>query len=302
MGAVPCVLEVTAQTVRATGGSGRRPPRTLVEAALDWIDDPVGLFDERPVAVADLWRSLVATLLGPRCDSVVVVHPVDWSRARVDRLVAAANTVADRIEAVTADRWDGLGGTTPEGGADTQRERCVAARGRRRVVGLLVVAGVSLVSGAVVVGWPRTVGPGAAGTTLLDGRMAVRVPAPWTVQRVTGGPGSRRLQATSPVDPGIAVHLTSSYVPATTLADAAQVLRRAIAGEPPGVFADLRAEATVAGRAAVTYRESRPGRVITWIVVLDGSTRISIGCQSPPGRESDIRAACDDAVRSAHEI
>ncbi len=300
------MLEVTAETVRATGGTGCRPPRTLVAAALDWIDDPVGLFDERPVAVADLWRSLVATLLGPQCESVVVVHPAAWSRARVDRVVAAANTVADHIEAVSADRWSGPGtrssATSLEGDADAQRKRRGAACGRSRVGAVLLITGVLLVIGALVVLWPWPAGPGAAGTTLVEGRMAVRVPAPWIVQRVTVGPGSRRLQATSPVDPGVAVHLTSSYTPATTLADAAEVLRRAIAGEPPGVFADLRAEATVAGRAAVTYRESRPGRVITWIVVLDGSTRIGIGCQSPPGRESGVRAACDDAVRSAREI
>ena len=297
MGALQAVLEVTAETVRAAGGTGRRPPRTLVEAALDWIDDPVGLYDERPVAVADLWRSLVATLLGPRCESVVVVHPPDWPRARVDRVVAAVNTVADHIEAVATDRWDVLGATAPEEGAGTRRERRAAARSRRRVGALLLVAGVPLVIGAVAVNRSLPAGPVA----VVEGRMAVRVPARWTVQRVTGGPGSRRLQATSPDDAGIAVHLTSSYAPATTLADAAEVLRRAIAGEPPGVFAELRAEATVAGRAAVTYRESRPGRVITWVVVLDGSTRISIGCQSPPGREPDVRAACDDAVRSAHE-
>jgi type VII secretion-associated protein (TIGR03931 family) len=143
--------------------------------------------------------------------------------------------------------------------------------------------------------------PGGAGPTVVEGRMAVRIPAEWTVQRVTGGPGARRLQATSPDDPGIALHLTSSYAPEAVLADAADVLARAIAGEPPGVFVDFRAESTVAGRPAVTYRELRPGRVITWVVVQTGSTRISIGCQCPPGRDGAIRAVCDDAVRSAHE-
>ena len=54
------VLEVTGDSVRVRSGfASATPPSTLVEAALDWIDDPVGLLDERPVAVADLWRSLM---------------------------------------------------------------------------------------------------------------------------------------------------------------------------------------------------------------------------------------------------
>lgn len=284
------MLEVTDEAVRMlSGGTGRLPSRALVEAALDWIDDPVGLLDERPVAVADMWRSLVATLLPPRCEAAVVVHPPDWARTRVDRVVAAVNTVADHIEAVGADRWAGTDGWAPEDGAPIRR------RFRRRIAPVLA-AGVLLTGGVAVGDWPRS-----PGSTVVEGRMAVRIPAHWHIQRVTGGPGSRRLQARSPDDPAIALHLTSSYAPEATLAGAAEVLARGIAGEPPGVFADLRGEATVAGRSAVTYRESRPGRVITWIVVLDGSTRISIGCQSPPGRDSDVRAACEDAVRSAHE-
>ena len=165
---------------------------------------------------------------------------------------------------------------------------------------LLPAAGVALLSCAAVWAWAGA-GGATAGSTVVEGRMAVRIPAHWHVQRVTAGPGSRRLQVSSPDDPAIAVHLTSSYAPETTLADAAEVLSRAMAGHQPGVFFDLRVDAIVAGREAVTYRESRPGRVIDWIVVLAGSTRISIGCQSPPGRESDVHAACEDAVRSARQ-
>lgn len=291
MGAAPAVLEVTDDGVRVlAGGSGLGAPRALVEAALDWIDDPIGLFDERPVAVADLWRSLVATLLGPRCESVVVVHAPDWSRSRVDRVVAAANTVAGQIETVSADLWTGV----PEARARAVggSRRSAIRLGVALLLAVVVLAGV----GVGVRAWHRP-----AARTLIEGRMAVRIPAQWHVQRVTGGPGSRRLQAGSPDDPAIAIHLTWSYAPETTLAEAADVLAHAIAGEPPGVFADLRAGATVAGRDAVTYRESRPGRVIDWIVVQAGATRISIGCQSPPGRESDVRGPCDDAVRSARE-
>ena len=69
----------------------------------------------------------------------------------------------------------------------------------------------------------------------------------------------------------------------------------------PFVFAGGAAQAEVAGRTVVTYREVRPGRIIAWSVVLAGATRISIGCQSPAGREAGIRAVCDEAVRSAQE-
>ena len=130
MGAARAVLEVTDEAVRMlSGGTGRRPSHALVEAALDWIDDPVGLFDERPVAVADMWRSLVATLLPPRCEVVVVVHPPDWSRTRVDRVVAAVNTVADRIEAVGSDRWAGTAASAPVPAASITRPNFSSSAG-----------------------------------------------------------------------------------------------------------------------------------------------------------------------------
>ena len=53
---------------------------------------------------------------------------------------------------------------------------------------------------------------------------------------------------------------------------------RVAAGRPE--FADFRADDEVAGRPAVTYREVRLGRVVRWVVLLDGVTRISIGCQT----------------------
>lgn len=137
--------------------------------------------------------------------------------------------------------------------------------------------------------------------TVVEGRLAVVVPAGWKVERITGGPGSRRIQVSPPSDPAIALHLTSAYAPDTTLQQAADVLRRAMAGEPAGVFVDLHDGGEFGGRAAVTYRELRPGRVVSWSVVLVGSTRISIGCQSSPGREADIRSVCEQATRSARE-
>ena len=137
---------------------------------------------------------------------------------------------------------------------------------------------------------------------IVEGRVVVEVPASWSVARITGGPGSRRVRVAAPDDPHLALHITQSFAPVGTLADTAESLRRAIGAQPPGVFVDVRPEDQVAGRRAVTYREVRPGRVIRWSVMLEGSTRISVGCESRPGAEAGIRAACEAAVRSAREL
>ena len=299
---------MTSDSVRILPGcdssdDGGRAPRALIDAAIGWIDDPVGLLEERPVAVADIWRSLMVALVGERCDSVVLVHPPDWPPHRISRVVAAANSVAEHVEAVSRDRWraevhDGPGQDGPADVDDDGRP----ARPRRLLVTALLAAGAVVVPAAVALTGRVLPAPkGALGVSVAEGRMVVRIPAHWTVERVTGGPGSRRLQVSAPQDPGIALHLTWSYAPETTLEQAAGVLSRAIADEIPGVFVDMRVAVEVAGRPAVTYREVRPGRVIAWSVVLAGVTRISIGCQSPPGREADVRAACEEAVRSARE-
>ena len=136
----------------------------------------------------------------------------------------------------------------------------------------------------------------------MEGRIAVAIPPDWSVERITSGPGSRRVEVTSPVDPDIVVHITSSYAPETTLADAAEVLGKAVTEQDPGVFVAFRPTAEVAGRPAITYREIRAGRVIDWSVVLAGATRISIGCQSAPGAEHAVRGPCEQAVRTAREL
>ena len=80
------------------------------------------------------------------------------------------------------------------------------------------------------------------------------------------------------------------------------MLRQAVAEQPPGVFVDFNAADRRGGRPAITYREVRVGRDIRWTVVLDGSTRISVGCQSAPGREDTVAEACEKAIESAHEL
>jgi type VII secretion-associated protein (TIGR03931 family) len=139
-------------------------------------------------------------------------------------------------------------------------------------------------------------------TFLVEGRVALTVPANWSTRRVIAGPGSARVQITSPSDPEVALHVTQSAVPDESLSDTAERLKRAIDAEPAGMFVDFNPSGNSAGRPAVTYREVRASHQVRWTVVLDGTVRISIGCQSRPGSEDAIRDVCDQAVRSARAI
>ena len=149
---------------------------------------------------------------------------------------------------------------------------------------------------------PEVGAPDPAAVNLVEGRIVVAVPLHWNVERVRSGSGSRRVQVGSPVDPDIALHITASYAPDSTLAQAAEVLGDAVADQTPGVFVGFRPAVEVAGRPAVTYREVRVGRVVDWSVVLSGSTRIGIGCQSAPDRTEVVRAVCEQAIRTAREL
>ncbi|MET0700819.1 MAG: type VII secretion-associated protein [Mycobacterium sp.] len=139
-------------------------------------------------------------------------------------------------------------------------------------------------------------------TALVEGRVTMDIPAGWAVQRVTAGPGSARVQVVSPTDRRTILHLTQARARDEDLAASAATLRRAFDSQPAGVFTDFHPADIRAGRPAITYREVRPGHDVRWVVILDGGVRISIGCQSAVGAEHDIAPACEQAVRSAHEI
>ena len=149
---------------------------------------------------------------------------------------------------------------------------------------------------------PQISAPIAPTAFLLEGRMALTVPANWPTQRVLAGPGSARVQITSPSDPEVALHITQTPVAGEMLADTAERLKRAIDVEPAGVFVDFNPAGSSAGRPAVTYREVRAGHQVRWSVVLDGGLRISVGCQSRPGGDDAVREVCERAVRSAHAV
>jgi type VII secretion-associated protein (TIGR03931 family) len=142
----------------------------------------------------------------------------------------------------------------------------------------------------------------SATTYLVEGRVALTVPANWPSQRVLGGPGSARVQLTSPSDPEVALHVTQSPVVGETLTRAAEQLKEAIDAESSGMFVDFNPAGSSAGRPAVTYREVRAAHQVRWTVLLDGPVRIGVGCQSRPGDEDSVRDVCDRAVRSAHAV
>lgn len=139
-------------------------------------------------------------------------------------------------------------------------------------------------------------------SVLVEGRVVMDVPAGWTVRRITGGPGSARVQVMSPSDGEVMLHLTQSQVPGTDLAATAAVLRRLVDSESPGTFIDFNPADTRAGRPAVSYRELRPGREILWVVLVEHDVRISIGCQHAAGDPQAVATACDDAVRTARRV
>jgi type VII secretion-associated protein (TIGR03931 family) len=179
---------------------------------------------------------------------------------------------------------------------------------RRRGGQAAVLAG-TLLSAAALCGVfvaRHNVAPTAEGmpmSLLVEGRVGVMVPAQWVVQRVTSGPGSARVQVVSPDDRTIALHVTqSSLATQPSHEQMAHSLQGALDQEPDGVFVDFNPTDSRAGRTVVTYREIRADREIAWFVMIDGSLRIAVGCQSAPGREEAVRQACDRAIRSAHAV
>ena len=192
-------------------------------------------------------------------------------------------------------------GSDVDGNVDADEVRARIRLGPR-LIGACAIPALALTIG--LASHPRaptpTAVPSVILSTMVEGRVAVAVPEGWTVERLTRGPGSRRVRVTSPADPDQALHITQSYAPGTTLADAAVVLGRAAAGHAE--FVDFRVNDDVDGRPVLTYREDRPPRVIRWTVLLDGSTRIAIGCQSRPGGPDGIGEACEQAIRSAREL
>lgn len=280
------VVEIAERIVVVTGAAVVAEPRlgeprdvaATVAGVIAEPDGPVVIDAPAAVDEADTLATLIAEALSARSGRCVV--RVD--DAGVRRLAAAA---------LSQDQ------------ADDRPPAPDAARGGRRWMVAAALVLITAVAGSSVLsrGHPSA-GGGTATTFLVEGVVALEVPAQWPVQRVTAGPGSARVQVTSPVDPQVALHVTQSRVAGETLTGTAETLKHAIDAEPAGVFVDFDPSAHSAGRPAVTYREIRPAHDIRWSVLLDRAVRISIGCQSPPGRHDAVDEVCERAVRSARAI
>jgi type VII secretion-associated protein (TIGR03931 family) len=186
---------------------------------------------------------------------------------------------------------------------DTHPHALAGGDRRRRALTMLVLVIGVIIS---VVAVQRHSGPRAhehsPTTFAVEGHVALEVPARWPMRRVVVGPGSARLQITSPTDSEVALHVTQSRVALSSLDATAEFLKSAIDAAPAGVFVDFNPSDRSASRPAVTYREVRAGHDIRWTVWVDKAVRISIGCQSRSGRGDVVRQECDLAVRSARVL
>ena len=259
--------------------------------------EPHRTAEEVAAAIAEMTRDVSAVVLID-APSTVVEAPA-LARLIADAARGSGRTVAQLDDARLARLARAAQQVRSAPSAGGVRSRARTLRGLAAAV-VVLVAAVPLVTTG---GRHRVAAVQTAPTTfLVEGHVALTVPANWPTQRIVAGPGSARVQVTSPSDPEVALHITQSPVPGETLRDTAERIKRAIDAERAGVFVDFNPSGSSADRAAVTYREVRPGHHVRWTVLLDGAVRISVGCQSRPGDEDAVRAVCEQAVRSAHAI
>jgi type VII secretion-associated protein (TIGR03931 family) len=272
--------------------------------------EPRAVADEVAASIAGMTRDTTAVVLIDAPSTVAGASALATSiagavrsggRAAVEigdtRLRRLAESALSVPEPPTGPR------VTTRAGGGRSRARMVAGLAGAAVVLTALSLAVSAVATDGRHGASRQAQVDIAPTTfLVEGRVALTVPANWPAQRVINGPGSARVQVTSPSDPEVALHVTQSPVVGETLSGTAERLKRAIDGESAGVFVDFNPSGISVGRPAVTYREVRANHHVRWTVLLDGPVRISVGCQSRPGDEGAVRDACEQAVRSAHAI
>ena len=256
---------------------GRRNVITRGSHSADVVDAVVACVEGLPAVTVDVPSG--TTLLGANVARALRLRGVEVT-TEDDRTLADAVRGSPRSETVTAGRWR----PTP---------RTVGVAAAILTVGGLTVAGIGLDG--------RNADP-ADVAWLVEGRVAVEVPAGWTVERITAGPGSARVQVVSPTGGSQAIQVTQSRVADTeSLESTAEALTSALADQRGGVFVDFVAAGERAHRSAVTYREVRSDRSVDWTVLVDGGVRIAIGCQGPVAG-SGPQALCDRAIRSAHAV
>lgn len=292
------VVEIAERLVAITGSETtavprNAEPRSVADRVAGVIAGmvPAALLIDTPGAVAGApaLAALIADAVrgsGRKAPDIVEINDIRLYRLARSAVPGGPVTSAPAATAPAADL--------------RSRARTLSGLGAAAIV-VALAAPAAITMGRTPVVAPKQV-DAAATTFLVEGRVALSVPATWPTQRVVTGPGSARVQVTSPADPEVALHITQSPVAGETLSGTAERLKRAIDAEPAGLFVDFNPSGTSAGRPAVTYREIRPGHHVRWAVLLDGPVRISVGCQSRPGDEGAVRDACEQAVRSAHAI
>jgi type VII secretion-associated protein (TIGR03931 family) len=260
-----------------------------------------------------------------------VVHTPDGATSVVPRVGdprAVADTIDGRIDvaAVVIDVPGGIDGATRLSGelAHVLRLRGVsvlvaddrrvlrAARdrpvGRGRMARFIQPRVVALTGAGLVVAALAGAAAGygaddpkpAASAWLVEGRVAVEVPADWPTERIESGPGSARVQVLSPREPHDAILVTQSPGQ-ESLVIAAEVLERALGEQPEGVFVEFTASARRADKDVITYREIRSEHHVDWTVMLDRGVRIAVGCQHAPDRPAP-EPICEAAIRSARTL
>jgi len=253
--------------------------------------------------------AIVRSVLEVAADSAETV--VIDAPSTVNGAGALAATVAEKLRdsrmtvtQIDDDRLRELAGAAIPGESSTVESNCTDGGIDRRHLRLALV--IPMLGAALAVSALRHHdAPAHAGTQtgfLVEGHVALEIPAQWPTQRIVSGPGSARVQVTSSSDPEVALLVTQSRVALTTLAATAEFLKQAIDAEQAGIFVDFNPTGHTAGRPAVTYREVRPNHDVRWSVLVDKDVRISIGCQSPRGHDDAVRQACDLAVRSARAV
>lgn len=102
------VVEVGPATVRGPNDADAE----WVTAAIDDIDDELTLIDERPVALTEVWRTVMYDVVGGSAETVVLVCPTWWTRSRVDCVRGAASAVGSNV--VVLRRIDALREAMPD--------------------------------------------------------------------------------------------------------------------------------------------------------------------------------------------
>ena len=189
--------------------------------------------------VAEAVARAVRTMASAAAVTVVIDAPATVHGART-----LAASVAERlrdscgINVVLADdiRLRRLAGELRSRGrrrVDVDRPAAAGGGRRRRALTMMMLVIGIIVS---VVALQRHSRPHAhenVPTTLaVEGHVALEVPAQWPMRRIVAGPGSARLQITSPTDPEVALHVTQSRVALSSLAATAEFLKSAIDAAP----------------------------------------------------------------------